>query len=45
VADPWELIISSERRGQAGRRPLVAKTYRLPGDPGVAALLAARPLP
>jgi ADP-ribose pyrophosphatase len=29
VASAWELI-SSERRGQAGRRPLVAKTFRLP---------------
>jgi ADP-ribose pyrophosphatase len=29
VTSAWELI-SSERRGMAGRRPLVAKTYRLP---------------
>lgn len=47
MADPWELI-SSEHRGQVGRRPLVARTYRLPdgsradftitGDAGSAAV-------
>jgi ADP-ribose pyrophosphatase len=29
VASAWELI-SSERRGTVGRRPLIAKTFRLP---------------
>jgi ADP-ribose pyrophosphatase len=47
VAEAWELI-SSERRGQAGRRPLTAKSFRLPdgsqasftitGDAGSAAV-------
>jgi ADP-ribose pyrophosphatase len=47
VASAWELI-SSERRGQVGRRPLIAKSFRLPdgsqadftitGDTGSAAV-------
>jgi hypothetical protein len=54
VTSAWELL-ATEQQGQGGRRPVPAKTCRLPdgtqaaftvtGDPGVRALPAPRPAP